>query len=61
MFTTQVSNPHLVIERDLARIRQCWQEHKKASPRADAFSFLARIAATGKIRMRLDSRRRRST
>lgn len=38
------------VEQDLARIRQSWQEYKKASAKPDAFSFLARIAATGKIR-----------
>ena len=43
------------IEDDLARIRQSWQEYKKASAKPDAFSFLARIAATGKIRTGLQA------
>lgn len=38
-----------VIERDLARVRKSWREFKKLRPGADAFSFLARIAVTGRV------------
>ncbi len=51
MRTKQVNPGKLAneVQRDLARIQRSWEEYKKAVPRADLFSFLARIAATGRI------------
>ncbi|MBM4071772.1 MAG: hypothetical protein FJ271_23025 [Planctomycetes bacterium] len=58
MTPIQFNHANPSVECDLARIRQSWQELKKASPKADAFSFLARIAATGKVRTKHDARQR---